>query len=438
MINLIRNKIGLCTTILAVSMLNVRAFAQDYNVKADKLQKLADSLSNVGEYRRAATLYLSECQSRTMVPYKKNSIINAGFCYAHADMPDSALYCLTKAVKNFGFRNSEWLNSQPYFAQMRQLAGYKTLKNYMYNLDKKQRNPLQAIIITRDIDLFWKVYDKYLQDTTIGEKRFLHDYIEKGSPGLQEYYRVKTRNIGGMKSFVKNLYTKQAFYKSIRNNLLTTKYLTDTFRVIFSNLKNWYPESSFPTTTFVVGGWSSGGTSTDYGAIVGADMQSADNQTITSELTLWQKKNLVPFNGMKHVVAHELIHVQQGSMKDDTTLLCYAIKEGMADFIGELISGKTANQRLHIWAKGREQKIWDDFKREMFLNRYSNWIANSDQETPDHPADLGYWVGYQICKAYFDQAINKKEAVNEMLNIKDYKTFLEKSKIQESIVAIKN
>lgn len=57
---------------------------------------------------------------------------------------------------------------------------------------------------------------------------------------------------------------------------------------------------------------------------------------------------------MKHVVAHELVHVQQDLMLSDTTLLRHAIQEGMADFIGELISGKTANQRLHIWAIGKE------------------------------------------------------------------------------------
>jgi hypothetical protein len=63
----------------------------------------------------------------------------------------------------------------------------------------------------------------------------------------------------------------------------------------------------------------------------------------------------------------------------------------------------------------------------MYLNRVGNWIANSSQETPDHPADLGYWVGYQICKAYFDNSPDKKAAIREMLNFKDSKAFYEKS-----------
>lgn len=79
------------------------------------------------------------------------------------------------------------------------------------------------------------------------------------------------------------------------------------------------------------------------------------------------------------------------------------ILEGMADFLGELISGKTANEQLHIFAKGKEKIIWKNFKKEMYLNRSDKWIANSEQETADKPADLGYWAGFQICKAYYSE-----------------------------------
>jgi len=108
-----------------------------------------------------------------------------------------------------------------------------------------------------------------------------------------------------------------------------------------------------------------------------------------------------------------------------------SLREGMADFFAELISGKTANERLQIFAKGKEKQIWDDFKKEIWLNRAKNWIANSTQETADHPADLGYWVGYTICKSYYDNATDKKQAAFDILNIKDYKTFYQKSKADE-------
>ncbi|RZK92405.1 MAG: hypothetical protein EOO98_03275, partial [Pedobacter sp.] len=91
---------------------------------------------------------------------------------------------------------------------------------------------------------------------------------------------------------------------------------------------------------------------------------------------------------------------------------------------------KTANERLHVWAKGKEKQVWTDFSKEMYLNRAKNWIANADQETADKPADLGYWIGYQICKAYYNQAVDKNQAVADMLNIKDYKAFYKTSSVE--------
>ena len=69
----------------------------------------------------------------------------------------------------------------------------------------------------------------------------------------------------------------------------------------------------------------------------------------------------------------------------------------------------------------------------MFLNKASNWIANSAQETADKPADLGYWVGYMICKAYYEEMADKKQAVYDILHITDYRQFLEKSRLDEKI-----
>jgi len=67
----------------------------------------------------------------------------------------------------------------------------------------------------------------------------------------------------------------------------------------------------------------------------------------------------------------------------------------------------------------------------MYLNRYSNWIANGDQESAEKPADLGYYVGYEICKAYYDKATDKKQAIKDIFTIRDYKAFLEKSGYDE-------
>lgn len=222
---------------------------------------------------------------------------------------------------------------------------------------------------------------------------------------------------------------KKKYYESIRQNTLNTKKFQSSYQKSFFKLKEIYPQAIFPPIYFVIGKFNSAGTISSDGLILAIDQACMSENAKISELTLWEKNNNSAFDELPYTVAHELIHYEQSGMASSPMLLKAALVEGMADFIGELISGKTANERLHIYAKGKEKSIWADFKKEMLLNDKSNWIANSDQETEEKPADLGYWVGYQICKAYYNQASNKKKAIYDMLNIQDYEKFLEESKL---------
>jgi uncharacterized protein YjaZ len=183
----------------------------------------------------------------------------------------------------------------------------------------------------------------------------------------------------------------------------------------------------------LIGNYTSAGTVSSRGLLIGVDQYSKTDDVPVNELNLWEKNNFQRIENLPHLIAHELIHFNQAGLASDTTTLAAALREGMADFFGELISGKTSNERLHVWVKGKEKQVWEDFKKEMWLNRSRNWIANSSQETPDHPADLGYWVGYMICKAYYNKAADKRQAVWDILNIKDYKAFYEKSGVEEYI-----
>jgi len=409
------------------------ASAQNNNARAIALKVSADSLADKNAYRAAAGLYMKEFAARTMNPFRKSALVNAAYYYGMVQMPDSALYALDLATRKYRFTGLEFLTGDSVMLSLAHKPLYQQLISRLKKSEAAKKNPLTAKINTSDISLFWKVYDRFIKDTSQAADRFLKEYFEKGTDALQEYYRIKTRNIGGIRGFASNMKKMPKFYAGIRKNTEKVATLTDSIRTIYRELKKWYPEAIFPTLSFHIGGWSSGGTVSDYGLHVGADMYANNADTDKSELDDWQKNNSVLFGNLKYVVAHELIHAQQNSMRSDTTLLKYVIVEGMADFIGELISGKTANEFQINWAKGNEKRIWEAFKKEMYLDRYSNWIANSNQNRPDWPADLGYWVGYQICKAYFEEAADKKQAIYDMLHLSDYKGFLEKSKVEEKM-----
>jgi Predicted Zn-dependent protease (DUF2268) len=233
---------------------------------------------------------------------------------------------------------------------------------------------------------------------------------------LQFYYLNKIDNI---QNFVYMHNARKKYYASIRANTFKAAQLSPTYQKSFINLKNIYPAAIFPPVYFVIGKLNSAGTVSGDGLILGIDQACMSPTADTTELNTWEKRNISTFQRLPNTVAHELIHYEQYGMASDTTLLAAAIKEGMADFIGELISGKFNNDRLLVYAKGKEKIIWAGFKKEMYLDRAYNWIANSDQETAEKPADLGYWVGYQICKAYYEQAKDRKKAIYAMLHIKN-------------------
>jgi uncharacterized protein YjaZ len=117
------------------------------------------------------------------------------------------------------------------------------------------------------------------------------------------------------------------------------------------------------------------------------------------------------------IVAHELIHTQQ-LRGPRSTLLARAIVEGAADFLGELISGLNMDLHVYEWAAPREAELWDDFRDVMGGEANAGWLYGSRSE--DEPADLGYWMGYQIVKAYYDRAEDKHAAVREIATVTDF------------------
>ena len=144
-------------------------------------------------------------------------------------------------------------------------------------------------------------------------------------------------------------------------------------------------------------------------------------QTDTSGWNDWQRQWVMDFGKIPVTVTHELIHSNQNGMKRENTLLCYALFEGSAEFITELVTGQTDGDYLAF--KGNEQRIWADFKAEMRHDVYDQWI----EAQPARPRNALYWAGYIIAKAYYQNAADKKKSLSDMLNISNYEAFLAQS-----------
>ena len=405
------------------------AFHLNAQPARDSILKLADNFYLEKKFPTAASLYSKAGSISQFKANKQGDYYNAACCYALAKDKPNAYKYLRIAIAS-GYNNLEHLKVDTDLESLHKDKKWAAILKSVK--PAATGDPLASKVIDSDVKNFWTAYDLAKKDTAHAVAIYQKAYIGKATPALEFYYVNK---IGSLEKFIQLHNQRKKYYKSIRASTLKAATLKDRYQKSFAALKNIYPNAMFPNIYFVIGRLRSGGTVSKDGLILGIDQAAMSPHADTTELSDWEKHNISRLADLPYTVAHELIHYQQNGMADDTTLLKGAILEGMADFIGELISGKTSNERLKIFmnSKEKQQRIWNEFKKEMYLNRSNNWIANSEQETPDRPADLGYWVGYEICKAYYENAADKQQAIDDMLHIKDYRAFLEKSKLDEKI-----
>jgi hypothetical protein len=288
------------------------------------------------------------------------------------------------------------------------------------------RDPNAAKLGTSDIELFWKAYDKATPANDLYVYR--DEYLRKGSDGLRMFDQIR---IGGSCSLVDAINTAPRYYASLRGPSRTVAGYEPKIRTSFRKLKELYPDSVFPDVYFVIGKMSSGGTLTDKALFIGVDMYGRNGDAPVDELSNWLKAVVSPMERIPYIVAHELIHYQQKYPRPvGSSLLTRAIGEGSADFIAELISGSHINTHLHEYGNPIEKELWLEFQREMNGKDVTNWMYQGDA-AKTRPADLGYYMGYKIAESYYKNASDKKQAVRDILEIKDIDEFFKRSRYAE-------
>jgi hypothetical protein len=90
--------------------------------------------------------------------------------------------------------------------------------------------------------------------------------------------------------------------------------------------------------------------------------------------------------------------------------------------VSELISGR-------VNTTGREKMLWFEFKKDMRRNDLSKWIYNLGV-IKDRPADLGYYIGYKICETYYNHMSDKRKAIKNIIEMKDFEKFLDDEQIR--------
>lgn len=290
-------------------------------------------------------------------------------------------------------------------------------------------DPDAAKLVTSDIQNFWRAFDQAKPETAV--EVFEREYFKPGSVGLADFTKLRLKDA---KSLVTSVNRFRAYYESARPSTLRIESMQPKIRASFYALKHLYPEAIFPDVYFVIGMLSTGGTTSGRGLLIGAEMYGRTPNTPVETLNDWLKQVLAPVENVPIIVAHELIHFQQKTpWQQRTTLLGQSIHEGSADFLAELISGGNINAHLFVYGDPRERQLWQEFKSAMTGKDTSQWLYNG-ANAKDRPADLGYYMGYKITEAYYKQATDKRKAVKEILEIKDFEQFLKNSGYERKFI----
>ncbi|WP_336518006.1 DUF2268 domain-containing putative Zn-dependent protease [Pollutibacter soli] len=267
-------------------------------------------------------------------------------------------------------------------------------------------DPTKAIIHTEDIPVFWNIFDE--TKPALDGDRFQKNYLDRGSAGLKGFIPMR---IESGENLVRVILQDTGYYQKIRGSSLSISSKKDTLYQYFAGFKKIYPAAVFPDIYFVIGARNSGGTTFDGGLIIGAEMFGKEVEGFKPRLDI---------NVVNQVVVHELIHFQQ-NYANDNSLLAQSIREGSADFLCELVTGGHSNKPFYVYGDAHEKDLWDEFQKTMFTDDWGTWLYTTKDKS--RPADLGYWMGYKVVKAYYDKAANKSQAVVDILNIKDFRKF---------------
>ena len=234
-----------------------------------------------------------------------------------------------------------------------------------------------------------------------------------------------------------NLKAFPKFYESLRNTSINIKYLTDTLNKINSIFQDYFENFKKPNIYIVVGNLSVGGTIKGNDVFICIEMVSDNGINDRSELPpylqkITNKANLITY------ICHETVHtLQTGFPLSDVwgmirhkknSLVSACIVEGSADYVIYHLFGMNLNENLRQYVNDNKTELWKKFRNDIEKSpfQYNDWIYKYVPRD-GRPADIGYFLGFQICESYASKSLDKRKALNEMIRKGNYKKIYSKS-----------
>jgi len=290
---------------------------------------------------------------------------------------------------------------------------------------------LDATVITEDAERFAAVFYETGGEPTA--EQLLKGYLEPGTDGVKIFTKGRIKNAENLAAQIAE--NPDLYRRGIELCLPIAKEMTDTLRSVYLGLNGLLDNPPLPKVYAVFGGGNSGGTAGLGAQVVGLEVVCRISKT-EDDIR----------RHFRHLFAHETVHTLQDFPSDkdfiySDYLLLNILAEGGADYIAKLVTGTVRQPAREAWAQARYEYVRTEFladrqkMRQMTPDEIDakdsprfRWVRNT-KKTPDEgwPGELGYWVGSQIWAGYFAQADDKREALKDLLYLRNPQQVLQKS-----------
>ncbi|MEM8583008.1 MAG: hypothetical protein AAGF87_02005 [Bacteroidota bacterium] len=285
----------------------------------------------------------------------------------------------------------------------------------------RDQGKLVLTIESSDVERYWKAYDQIVGTTDSTERFQILDevFLQPASPG--QLAMMERRNYTA-EEYLENIEQLPEFWASVRENTLRASEFAGEIESGIEQLREIYPDLKPAEIYFTMGCLRSNGTTLDSLVLIGAELAMTDPSTDLSELPERVRQNLQPFvNGnpieeLAFLNVHEYVHTQQSTHGID--LLSQCVYEGVAEFVSTVAMNTASSTPAIAFGPENDDRIQAAFVKQMNSTYFMDWMYNSfDNEFAMR--DLGYYVGFAIAQRIYEQAIDKKAAIAEMIRL-DY------------------
>lgn len=278
----------------------------------------------------------------------------------------------------------------------------------------------RAVIQTDDIGRFWIAYDavRSAKDRPTKLALFERLYIDPATPGLRALMAAREYTID---QYVDAIEHWPKFWESIRPLTGRAREAAMPLAKDLAAFQAIYPEMKPASITYAIGVLRTGGTTQRNMVLIGAEVALADGRVDVSELPEPMRNRLGaffatdPFKNNAQNNIHEYVHTQQEDSGE--SLAARVAYEGVAEFVAERVTGRRPPLKLYEYGPAHRDEVRNQFRADLAKTDWRDWLYNSDNNVFG-VSDMGYFVGYEIARDFYDRAPDKRAAIRSMIQLR--------------------